>query len=99
MPDFVRELPFWLFLGKIDDPTNGHDEMHEGEGQGASPGKQGGQEPRDVNHDVKGAAFGNRAVQPGHRDVYELKNVTKKNMTGINVGKNSKKKRFTLADF
>ena len=29
-------------------------------GQGASPGKQGGQEPRDVNHDIKGAAFGSK---------------------------------------
>ena len=67
---------------------------HHGVGRGASPGKQGGQEPRDVKNDVKEAAFGKRAVQPGHRDVYELKNVTKKNVTGINVGKNSKKKKI-----
>ena len=44
MPDFVKKLPFWLFLGKVDQNTKGlseddhvHEEIHEGSGQGASP--------------------------------------------------------------
>ena len=49
-------------------------QSHKNVGQGASPGKQGGQEKRAVNKGADGAAFGKRAGQPdSHRDGYKLK--------------------------
>ena len=72
MPPFVRELPFWLFLGKVDDQTlrdmdeHKHDEIHEGAGQGASPGKQCGHQSEVSHEDVKGVSSGTKEIEESY---------------------------------
>ena len=73
-------------------------QSHKNVGQGASPGKQGGQEKRAVNKGADGAAFGKRAGQPDSwRDGYKLKNLSEEHMTGIKFRTYSKKKSINLA--
>ena len=73
-------------------------QSHQNVGQGASPGKQGGQEKRAVNKGADGAAFGKRAGQPDScRDGYKLKNLSEEHMTGIKFRNHSKKKSIILA--
>ena len=68
-------------------------QSHQNVGQGASPGKQGGQEKRAVNKGADGDAFGKRASQPdSHRDGYKLKHLSEEHMTGIKFRSHSKKK-------
>ena len=68
-------------------------QSHQNVGQGASPGKQGGQEKRAVNKGADGDAFGKRAGQPdSHRDGYKLKHLSEEHMTGIKLRNHSKKK-------
>ena len=73
-------------------------QSHQNVGQGASPGKQGGQKKGDVNQGADGVTYGKRAGQPGtNRNGYKL-NATRENMTRTNVGNHSRKS-VTLADF
>ena len=73
-------------------------QSHQNVGQGASPGKQGGQEKRAVNKGADGAAFDKRDGQPdSHRDGYKLKHLSEEHMTGIKFRNHSKKKSIILA--